>query len=720
MRSGSSRPELDAVRIAFEEVLERQANEQDDALDRVCGEDLELRRAVANLLSLRDKAEQEGFLARPLSAALQDDMNQSEDSDAPMPSNIGRYRIIERLGAGSAGVVYRAHDPAPVDREVAIKVMRQGAPLEALERFRIEQHALASLDHPGIARIHDSGLTPAGELYAVFECVDGHPITTFADRESLAWRDRIRLMIQACAAVQYAHQRGVIHRDLKPSNLLVTTSQARLVVKVIDFGVSKLLSPRPATISTEHGLVVGTLAYMAPEMVAGRGADTRIDVYALGVMLFELLEGRHPYQDQLESLTSLIQSIGALPKPALTMVDRSFRRDVSAIIHKATDPDPERRYASPRHLGDDLDALLALRPVSARSTSAFELALKAVERRPKTTAAAMIAVAVFAALIAQVIALGSAARADRAALQQTLSSLTDDVLLELAEMSGAGGPRIRLAELLDQRLQELRGLGVESSDIRLRHLRVLDTISDEHLERRTFDEAEQIRRIVLSELRSLLASSPSEKAIRRDLARATVRVGDVLGERGDRSAATPWYEEADAQIVALIAEFPDDLDLQDDYCWSLERRSVQHWREGRVETALALAEQRLTLAHDLLTRRLNDPVALHNVAAAHCQMANYAFSRGDSMLSEQHAAKAASFTDQLCAAAPTRISFRVLDIVARMHWARALRQSSETEKARDVIESLHARSSELARANPHHWAAARAADRVRFEFPMPE
>lgn len=710
-------PEAVRIQVAFQELVDCPRPEREAALDRVCRGDAGLRRAVTQLLELHSKATEEGFLDQPISLLSLGDMAETDD-ETLLPETIGRYRIIDRLGTGGLGVVYRAMSPPPAAREVAVKVLRYGASANALTRFRTEQQALASLDHPGIAKIYDCGLTEANELFAVFEFVDGCPLTTFAKQHQLSWQSRIGLLLQVCDAVQHAHNRGVIHRDLKPGNLLATRADTGTVVKVIDFGVSKLLPPEPGSSLTEHGMLVGTLAYMAPEMIAGTGAsDTRVDVYGLGVTLFELLEGRHPYQECLTSLPELVRAVGR-PCPRLRGPYAGSRRDLDAIVHKATNEDPEQRYATPEHMADDLRRLLDQRPVLARPPSVVDAAVKLVRRRFGITAIAAACVILVGVLVLKTIASGREASAHRAALQQTVGSLTDDVLSELAEMSGTGSVRVRFADILNQRLSELREEGADTLDIRLQHTHVLDVLSDDHLDHRRFDEADTIRRRVLDELESLLSERPDDRSLRRAHARALVRVGDVSNDRGDIDEALPWYQSAHDIIVGLAKDDPDDAGVLDDLCWSLERLAAQHWQRGREERAIELADERLKIASDLWRRHPQALPVLHNLATAHVQRGEYAYLSGDFFLSIEHAIAATTHCEQLCHADPTSFAFRMLDILAHRLWARGLVALGEDEKARPVIEKLYARSAEIEQLNPTHWWAKRVARQVRAEFPL--
>jgi eukaryotic-like serine/threonine-protein kinase len=226
--------------------------------------------------------------------ALQGLIEQAETRE-----RIGAYRLIDELGRGGMGVVWLAEQESPIQREVALKVIKAGMDTrEVIARFDAERQALALMDHPGIARVLDAGVTEAGRPFFVMELVEGLPLTAFCDQECLTVTERLRLLLRICEAVQHAHQKGIIHRDLKPSNILVSrAANGEPMPKVIDFGIAKAVGPQAIadTLVTQMGQMVGTPQYMSPEQASAgaQDADTRADVYALGVMLYELLTGQH-------------------------------------------------------------------------------------------------------------------------------------------------------------------------------------------------------------------------------------------------------------------------------------------------------------------------------------------------------------------------------------------------------------------------------------------
>ncbi len=210
----------------------------------------------------------------------------------------GRYMLLEVLGEGGMGTVYRVQQTQPVRRQVALKLIKTGMDSRGvLARFDAERQALAMMDHPNIARIYDGGVTTAGQPFFVMELVRGVPLTVYCDRQRLTVKARLELFVAVCQAVQHAHQKGIIHRDLKPGNVLVTEVDGRPTPKVIDFGVAKATDLKLTDMSfADTGAIVGTPAYMSPEQAdpSSMDIDTRTDVYSLGVILYELLTGSPP------------------------------------------------------------------------------------------------------------------------------------------------------------------------------------------------------------------------------------------------------------------------------------------------------------------------------------------------------------------------------------------------------------------------------------------
>ncbi|MFG0274858.1 MAG: serine/threonine protein kinase [Phycisphaerales bacterium] len=332
--------------------------------------------------------------ARILGETLGEDASvEVTPTDAPSsvsPVAIGGVRIIRRIATGGMGEVYEGAQSAP-SRRVAVKMLPPGLVTgEAMRRFQFEVESLGRLRHPGIAQVYSAGIDRAdGEPrpWFVMEFIDGATaLTAHAEREGLGVRERVRRFLDACDAVHYGHQRGVIHRDLKPANILVGADGA---VKIIDFGVARSTDADLASTvnTTSPGRIVGTVQYMAPEQCDGdpRDIDTRADVYALGVVLYELLCGELPYKTPRTSIVAAVRAVHEAQPPRPSSYNARLRGPLEAIMLKALEKDRERRYPSASALAADLRRWLDGEPVSAQRPSRWQRACRWVGRHPALT-----------------------------------------------------------------------------------------------------------------------------------------------------------------------------------------------------------------------------------------------------------------------------------------------------------------------------------------------
>jgi len=402
---------------------------------------------------------------------------------------IGPYRIVRVLGQGGMGVVYEAWQTEPVRRRVALKLIRGDLPtVDVIRRFEAERQALAVMEHPNIAKVLDAGSTSAGQPYFVMEYVDGLPITEYADRHRLTTEDRLRLFITVCEAIQHAHQKGVIHRDLKPSNILVVDDSGGSP-RVIDFGVAKAMGVKltDRTLATEYGALVGTPAYMSPEQAEGTGldVDTRSDIYALGVVLYELLVGRLPVDPEDLGLIPFLAQLMAggtnPPTPSGRVstlsdeaVDVSRRRrtsprelsrrlsgDLDWIVMKAMAHERERRYETANGLALDLRRYLRNELVLARPPTTRYRMGKFVRRNRTGVLAGAIAVVLlivgtFTTAIGMVRARRAEARAvDEAATAAQVAAFMES-LFQGTDPSRTLGQEVTLGDVLDDGAARIR------------------------------------------------------------------------------------------------------------------------------------------------------------------------------------------------------------------------------------------------------------------------
>jgi len=398
--------------------LEREGAARAAFVEQACNGDESLRLEVESLLA--QARDTEDFLEAPaLDVAARNLATSREAGTASHPAAIGRYRIIRLLGEGGMGTVYEAQQEEP-RRVVALKVIKLGlATHDRLRRFRQESQALARLQHPGIAQIYESSTADTGlgpQPFFAMEFIRGLPLKQYAEVHRLDTRHKLALMVKVCEAVHHAHQRGLIHRDLKPGNILVDeTGQP----KILDFGVARVTESDASEgdlqqTMTGIGQLVGTLAYMSPEQVLGDPleVDTRSDVYALGVILYELLSGRLPYQVNQRQLSEAVHTIREEEPASLSSIGRDYRGDVETLVSKALEKDKARRYTSAADLGADIQRYLNDEPITARPPSASYQLQKFARRHRGLMAATA---AVFVVLLAGVaVSTWQAIRANRA------------------------------------------------------------------------------------------------------------------------------------------------------------------------------------------------------------------------------------------------------------------------------------------------------------------
>jgi WD40 repeat protein/serine/threonine protein kinase/tetratricopeptide (TPR) repeat protein len=366
-------------------------DERDAFLNRACNGDPGLKEHLERLLEMERRLGR--FLESPESPPTMD-LDSSRLAEGP-GTIIGPYKLREQIGEGGMGVVYVAEQTHPVRRKVALKIIKPGMDTrQVVARFEAERQALAMMDHPNIARVHDGGATESGRPYFVMELVRGIPITDYCDRERLSIKERLDLFVQVCRSVQHAHQKGIIHRDLKPTNILVTVIDGVAVPKVIDFGVAKATGPSltERTVYTAFHQFVGTPLYMSPEQadLSGMDVDTRSDIYSLGVLLYELLTGTTPFDQatfrmaafdelrriirehepprpstRLSSLGATRATVSANRRADARHLDRTIRGELDWIVMKALDKDRRRRYETANDFAADVTRYLSNQPVEA-------------------------------------------------------------------------------------------------------------------------------------------------------------------------------------------------------------------------------------------------------------------------------------------------------------------------------------------------------------------
>ncbi len=554
---------LGRVRALFARARGLGGAERAALLSHECGDDHELREEVEALLA-RDGAW----------AALEPDavgggaagvLGAMEALAAP-GERIGAYRVEGVLGEGGMGVVYLAEQTEPIRRDVALKVIKLGMDTRrVVSRFRHERQALALMSHPGIARVYEAGSTPSGRPYFAMEYVDGRAITAYCDEERLPVRDRLRLFVRLCHAVQHAHQKGVVHRDLKPSNVLVVDEGGVSVPKIIDFGIAKAIgaADRERTVQTRAGHVVGTPGYMAPEQLdpALGESDTRTDVYALGVLLFELLTGEVPFPERSRGI-AVAPGDARTPRPSTVLRERvsdpdrvaelrratpaslrqALRGGLDWIVLKALSESAGGRYATADMLAIEVEAYLGDRAIVACPPSRVASARLFVRRnRVLVAAGAVVALAITGGLVAAVYGLREArverdlAQFEASSSEQVSAFLTG--MLGSADPDAAGGRNVPVSELLDDAVWRLEhGDLAERPLIRARLRRV---IGDCYAALGRYDPA-------IEQLSAALATTEHELGV------FDVTVGDLLDALGGVQTSAGRYGDAERNHLRAI------------------------------------------------------------------------------------------------------------------------------------------------------------------------
>lgn len=567
--------------------------ERDGYVAAACGGDEDLRREVESLLSVHEEASDwfEGF-SRDLLALRMDEI----DAALGEKRRIGPWETLERIGRGGMGSVYRAERAdGQYEQQVALKLVRRGMESEeAVRRFLAEREILAGLDHPNIARLVDGGVTDDGLPWFAMEMVQGERIDEFSTSRGLSVRQQLDLFLQVTDAVAYLHRHLVIHRDLKPANVLVTDEGS---VKIVDFGIAKILESDDAGL-TRTGSRPRTPRYAAPEQIEGGSVTTATDVYALGVLLYELLSGSPVFDEEGRALEeAILETDPGLPSvSAPPEVRRVLRGDLDTIVLMAIRKEPERRYGSAEAMGEDVRRFLAGRPVAARPSSPGYRAAKFVRRHG-------FGVAVTAALLVLLVSFGvfASLQSARLARERDRAREVSDLLVDVfsaPDPTVSPGETVTARELVDRGVGRVRR-GLEERPLLQADL--LMVLGRTYRNLALFDEAVSLYREVL-EVRSRILPEGHV-----DRASALYALGEVLIETADYDEARSHLETA-LEIretvlgpgALLVAKTLNDL-------------ARIHDHEGRVEDALRLHRRALRIR-----RGRGDEVelsqTLHNLA----------------------------------------------------------------------------------------------------------
>jgi eukaryotic-like serine/threonine-protein kinase len=455
------------IKELFESALERDPGEREAFLSHACGSDSALHAEIQSLLIAHAHASALSY--GPVAIQVPPELHEGDP--------IGPYRLIRRIGEGGMGQVWLADQTEPLQRQVALKLIRTGFFDDSLlQRFQSERQSLAVMEHPAIAKVFDAGMTPAGQPFLVMEYVAGEPVTRYCDRKQLTVRDRLDLFARVCDGVQHAHQKAVIHRDLKPANILVIEVDGQPAPRIIDFGLASIVEPGSVSENSSPNPVAGTPGYMSPEQLAGADLDTRTDVYSLGVVLYELMTGLPPFdakgwhQEPLSRFTSRLKEMPLiLPSRRLSSANagevarlrrctprqlaRQLAGDIDLIAAKALEKDRARRYGTPLELAADIRRFLTSHPIEAHPPGTRYFLQKYVRRhRVGAAMAVALALVLAGAAVLQTLALRRIARErDRA------TRISDFMVssFRIADPSEARGNQITAREILDHAYSQI-------------------------------------------------------------------------------------------------------------------------------------------------------------------------------------------------------------------------------------------------------------------------
>jgi eukaryotic-like serine/threonine-protein kinase len=652
----------------FHAILELPSEARVAALSDACGDDLELRSEVERLL--RSHAQASSFV---IDAAA--GVERIAATMIPEGDHLGAYRVVRELGRGGMGTVYLGERAdAQFQMRVAVKLIKRGMDSDAvLERFRHERQILAGLDHPNIARLLDGGTTGEGLPYFVMEYVDGQPIDEYCRSRRLPLEQRLRLFRQVCAAVSYAHQHLVVHRDIKPSNILVTSDG---VPKLLDFGIAKLLDTGDdiTMMATAADAQVMTPQYASPEQLGGERVTTVSDVYALGVLLYELLADDHPYELTGKSPGEVRQIVADtdIAKPSATVARRGndvlarrLRGDLDAIVTTAMRKEPAARYGSVALLDEDVRRHMEGLPVVARGDSWTYRTARFVRRRKLGVAAAA---AILITLIGGVIATSWQARVAR------------------VERARA-----------ERRFSDVRRLSTSF-------------LFEFHDAIATLPGSTPARLLVVSKaleyLDSLAAEAAGDRELQQELAAAYDRVGDVQGNPGaanlgDIEGAIKSYEKAAAIRRTLAADAPDSLEARVDMATSTMRIGYAYFARGAVQDAVVKFRDALTTREEAFTAGVpSKSAASAALAETTARLCTTLIAVGDVPGAIDNCRRNLTLTEELLRERPDDHAIQVMHAVNATALGNALRLNRQPDEAATRLDDAIRQHRGLLSKNP--------------------
>jgi eukaryotic-like serine/threonine-protein kinase len=745
----------------FNKILDCPPTDRSAFLDRACAGDPDLKTEVMRLLANHEEAT-DGFLHSPDFQTARGPASEATtvtlESDGRRPAwearrVIGSYELIREIGRGGMGAVYlarRADDQ--YQKEVAIKLLHIGLESDDIvRRFRNERQILAGLDHPNIARFLEGGATGDGRPYYVMENIVGQQIDDYCDERRLTIDERLRLFLDVCAAVQYAHQRLIIHRDIKPSNILVTEDGA---VKLLDFGIAKLLDPdmMDRTVETRTHERLMTPEYASPEQIRGQQVTTATDVYSLGVVLYQLLCGRRPYTferrnwDEIEQVVCRqepirpSEALGAAAtakhegkntqavepgtaghtrgEPVESLRGR-LANDLDNIVMMALRKEPERRYASVEHLGEDIRRYLGGRPIMARPNTVGYRAGKFIRRNKAAVTATAL---VIAALIVGAVMTGwqaQVARRERDKAERRFNqvrNLANAMVFKYHDAVEhlAGSTAVRQMMVKDA-LKYLDNLSQESAN----DTSLLQELAEAYekvgkaqgapaqssLGDYAGGLATQKRAMAIRE--SLVQADPKNETLRRALSKSYLLVSHLAIYTGQTSEALENLQKARVLLEKLTAENPANLNARSNLGTAYTLIGSIRQSQNDLPDALEYFRKSLAQAEDGVKAGPNDAERRRDLSVSHIYVGDAFYAMNNLTEAVSHHRKALDISEALAAANPNNAQYQRDVAVALQRLASSQERAGDYRGALENYRKVEASDAKAAAADPSNALAKR-------------
>ena len=742
----------------FAEALIVPPRERTRYLDNACRGNAALRERIEALILAHESA---GTFMAPPRADREDGTPESSSprgSGDRQGTRIGHYKLLQKLGEGGCGVVWMAEQEEPVRRRVALKVIKLGMDTKnVIARFEAERQALAMMDHPNIARVLEAGATETGRPFFVMELVPGVPITKYCDQHNLPTSARLGLFTQVCQAVQHAHQKGVIHRDLKPSNILVTLQDGEPTPKVIDFGIAKATQGRLTdhTLFTAFEQFIGTPAYMSPEQaeMSGIDIDTRSDIYSLGVLLYELLTGRPPFdpksllQAGLDEIRRIIREVEPL-KPStrlntLADVDRDsiarqrgiapaqlsllLRGDLDWIVMKALEKNRNRRYETASGLAIDIQRHLQNEPVAARPpTTAYRISRLVRRNRFTVIAVSLVALALVVGTVVSTSQAMRARRAERVAGVERGKALEERARAEDLLGFMLGDLRAQLAKV--GRLGVLESVGDKAmayfssreasglDDLTLvRHAKALTQIGEIRMDQARYVEAAAAFTEAYTRASALVTRHPQDGDMLFERGQAEYWNGFVHWKRGELADASKWYEHYRETSLALVALDPSRPAWQSELAYAQQNLASVHLERGEFDAARTEFIAELATLGKLFAASPGDLELRFRIADVHSWLGGLAEQQGAFAEAMKQYATQTAQIEQLVQTEPDTARWRFLLANSLLFQTDVAMTTGQATTAGKKLEESEQLLTELATLDPanRRWTIARLNARLK-------